>query len=107
MTAREHIERFNAAVRSGDWESFVATLAPDAVSRFDGVPAEPYVGREAIAAAYAENPPTDTMAVRAVETSGDAEIVRFAWTERRRRHPHDPARGGRNHRACGAFRLRI
>jgi steroid delta-isomerase len=80
MTAREHIERFNAAVRSGDWESFVATLAPDAVMRFDGVSFGPYVGREAIAAAYAANPPTDTMAVRTVETSSDTEIVRFAWT---------------------------
>jgi hypothetical protein len=80
MTAREHIERFNAAVRSGDWGEFLATLAPDAVMSFDGVPAGPFVGRDAIALAYRTRPPTDTMAIRDIETAGDAEVVRFAWT---------------------------
>ena len=80
MTAHEHIERFNAAVRSGDWREFLATLAPDAVMSYDGVPVGPFVGRDAIAAAYQTNPPTDTMDVRRVEIDGDAEIVGFAWS---------------------------
>jgi len=78
--ARAHVERFNAAVLSGDWDEFVATLDPGAVMRFAGVPAGPYVGREAIAAAYAAGPPTDTMAIRSVEIDGGVEVVRFAWS---------------------------
>ena len=78
--ARAHIERFNAAVRSGDWDEFVATLDPAAVMTFDGVPVGPFVGRETIAEAYATNPPTDTMAIHKIETEGGAEIVRFGWS---------------------------
>ena len=70
---------FNAAVRGADFGPFLATFAPDAVMRFEGVPAGPYEGREQIAQAYAERPPTDTMTVRSVETDGDTDVVRFAW----------------------------
>jgi steroid Delta-isomerase len=76
---RAHEEAFNAAFHSGDWAPFVATFADDAVMRFEGVPAEPYVGRPAIAEAYAERPPTDTMTVLDVESGGDTDVVRFAW----------------------------
>ncbi|MGK5685303.1 nuclear transport factor 2 family protein [Actinoplanes sp. URMC 104] len=69
-----HIGRFNAAVTSGDWGPFVAALHPDAVMTFVGVP--PFVGRDAIAAAYAANPPTDTMRV----VTSDGERVVFEWT---------------------------
>jgi hypothetical protein len=47
--------------------------------RFHGVPVGPYVGRPAIAEAYAARPPTDTMTVRDVESVGDTDVVRFAW----------------------------
>jgi steroid Delta-isomerase len=77
---RGHLERFNAAVRSGDFGPFVETFAPDAVMRFIGAPAGPYRGRNEIAEAYAERPPTDTMTLRAVETDGDTDVVRFVWT---------------------------
>jgi ketosteroid isomerase-like protein len=76
---QRHTERFNAAQRSGDWAPFVATFAPDAVMRFAGVPAGPFVGREAIRAAYEAQPPTDTMSVTSVDTDGDTDVVRFAW----------------------------
>ncbi|MFI5890303.1 nuclear transport factor 2 family protein [Actinoplanes sp. NPDC051513] len=79
--SRQHVERFNAAVRSGDWDEFLATLAPEAVMSFDGVPVGPFVGRDAIAVAYETNPPTDTMEIRDVEIDSDAEIVRFAWSK--------------------------
>jgi steroid delta-isomerase len=76
---RAHEEAFNTAMRSGDWAPFVATFTEAAVMRFEGVPAGPYVGRPAIAEAYAARPPTDTMTVRDVETVGDTDVVRFAW----------------------------
>ena len=80
MTAQAQVDRFNAAVISGSWDEFVASLDRGAIMRFDGVPVGPFVGREAIATAYATNPPTDTMEIRALETDGDAEVVRFAWS---------------------------
>ncbi|HEY2950820.1 MAG TPA: nuclear transport factor 2 family protein [Micromonosporaceae bacterium] len=75
----DHCERFNAAVRSGDFTAFVQTFADDAVIRFDGVLAGPYRGRDEIAEAYARRPPTDTMTIRSVRGEGDTDVVRFAW----------------------------
>jgi steroid delta-isomerase len=75
-----YVGRFNAAVRSGDYGPFVATLDGGAVLRFTNVPVGPFEGRPAILAAYREQPPTDTMSVVSVE--GDAKVgmvVRFAW----------------------------
>ena len=75
-----HADRFNEAVRSHDWSAFVATFTEDAVMRFVGVPAGPYEGREAIAAAYASRPPDDTMTVRAVEElDPQTARVRYRW----------------------------
>jgi steroid Delta-isomerase len=75
----DHAVAFNAAVRSGDFGEFATTFAPDAVMRFVGVPAGPFAGREAIAAAYAAQPPDDTLTVRSVSTEGDTDTVRFDW----------------------------
>jgi hypothetical protein len=78
--ARQHCRLFNASFRSGDWASFVATFADDARMAFTNIPAGPYSGRAAISAAYAENPPTDTMSIHSVELlDTDTARVRFAW----------------------------
>lgn len=75
-----HVDMFNAAVRSGDWSAFMATFADDAVMRFVSVPVGPYSGRAAIAAAYAERPPDDTMTLRTVEELGpETARAGFAW----------------------------
>ena len=52
MTSRvtEHSRLFTEAVRSGSWDTFTATFTPEAVMRFEGVPAGPGEGRGAIAA---------------------------------------------------------
>lgn len=55
---QEHVAAFNAAVGSGDWETFADRFAPDATTEFMGVPAGPFLGRAEIARAYAEQPPT-------------------------------------------------
>jgi steroid delta-isomerase len=78
--SREHVERFNAAVRSGDWPSFVTGFAPDAVMAFEGPPVGPYVGIDAIADGYATRPPTDTMEIVAIHPADDADVVRFRWS---------------------------
>jgi len=75
-----HVELFNEAVLSGDYDDFVATFASDAVVKFDGLPIGPFQGRPAIAHAYASQPPMDTMALMAMETDGDDAVrVSFDW----------------------------
>jgi hypothetical protein len=75
-----HCALFNACVRSGDWAPFAATFAEDAQMVFTNVPVGPYLGRDAIATAYAESPPTDTMNVMSVEpVDRDTARVRFGW----------------------------
>jgi steroid delta-isomerase len=76
---RAHVARFNEAQRAGEWTRFVAGFTDDAVMSFAGVPAGPYRGRAAIARAYEQNPPTDTMRATSVETDADTDLVRFAW----------------------------
>jgi steroid delta-isomerase len=76
---RAHAEGFNAAVRAGDFTAFTTTFRQDAVMRFVGVPAGPYVGRDAIAAGYEAQPPDDTLTVLAVSSDGGTDEVRFAW----------------------------
>ncbi|NUT34441.1 MAG: SnoaL-like domain-containing protein [Hamadaea sp.] len=75
-----HAALFNASVRRGDWAEFTATFTDDAVMRFVNVPAGPYEGRAAIAEAYAQRPPDDTMTLTAVEEiAPDTAEVAFAW----------------------------
>jgi steroid delta-isomerase len=79
-SAADHVERFNAAVRTGDWRDFLTLFAPEAVMTFIGPPAGPYEGIEAIAEGYATQPPTDTMRITGVREESGAEIVDFAWS---------------------------
>ena len=75
-----HVQTFNAAVRSGDFAPLVALFADDATLEFAGVPVGPFHGRQAIAAAYAAQPPGDTMTVLDVRVEGDGTVVEpFSW----------------------------
>jgi hypothetical protein len=78
--AREHCALFNASVGNGDWAPFVATFTPDAHLEFVNTPVGPFHGREAIAVAYAVQPPDDTIDIRSVHVvAEDTARVRFAW----------------------------
>ncbi|HUA43139.1 MAG TPA: nuclear transport factor 2 family protein [Streptosporangiaceae bacterium] len=77
--AARHIAAFNESVRSGQWADFARRFTPDATMRFVGVPVGPFTGREAIAAGYASQPPTDTLTVTSVMSSGDVDKLSFAW----------------------------
>jgi steroid delta-isomerase len=75
-----HCELFNECVRTGDWAPFMATFAPDARMSFTNLPFGPYNGRDQIAVAYAEQPPTDTITLEAVEAlDPNTARVQFAW----------------------------
>lgn len=75
-----HVELFNAGVLSGNFDPFLATFAENAVMRFEDFPLGPFAGRDAIAEAYAMQPPTDTMALIGMQVVGpDAVSAAFEW----------------------------
>ena len=75
-----HVELFNEAVRTGDYGEFLDTFSEGAVMRFDNVPMGPFHGRDQIAEAYATEPPSDTMALIAMEEiGGDGVRASFEW----------------------------
>jgi hypothetical protein len=77
---REHVERFNAGVRSGDFGPMLELFTDDAVLEFRGVPVGPFHGRDAIAAAYRDQPPDDQIELCGPrEESGGELRVRYAW----------------------------
>jgi hypothetical protein len=81
-----HVGRFNDAVRSGDFAEMVAGFAPDAEMQFRGVPVGPFVGRDAIADAYARRPPDDEVRLLGVpRVDGDTAESDYAWAAEGRR----------------------
>jgi steroid Delta-isomerase len=81
-----HVERFNHGVRTGDFEPMVAAFSPDAVMDFVGAPAGPFVGRDAIAAAYARQAPSDEVCVLGTPVVHEAVIsADYAWASDGRR----------------------
>jgi hypothetical protein len=77
--AARHVAAFNDTVRSGEWADFAGRFTPDATMRFVGVPAGPFDGRDAIAAAYGSAPPTDTLTITRGASAGDVDELWFAW----------------------------
>lgn len=77
---RDHVERFNAGVRSGDFGPMLENFDDAAEMEFRGIPVGPFVGKDAIAAAYREQPPDDELRVLE-EREAEAGVVeaRYAW----------------------------
>jgi steroid Delta-isomerase len=81
-----HLERFNEGVRSGDFGPMLAAFAADAELVFEGVPVGPFVGREAIAEAYARQPPTDEVRLLGPpRVENGALAADYAWAAEGRR----------------------
>ena len=77
--AARHVAAFNDSVRSGEWADFAGRFTPDATMRFVGIPVGPFTGRDAIAAGYASQPPSDTLTVTRGNSAGDVDELWFAW----------------------------
>jgi steroid delta-isomerase len=76
-----HVDRFNQAIRSGDFGPMLAGFTSDAEMVFEGVPAGPYLGRDAIAAAYAGRPPDDEVRLlTSPQAEGDTLVADYAWS---------------------------
>ncbi len=82
--AADYVAGFNAAVATGDYAPLTAWYSEDAVLRFENVPPEAasleFAGRQAIADAYAQNPPDDQieLAGEPIERNGHVTVA-FAW----------------------------
>jgi len=69
-------------VATGRWTVFAERFAEDAEMAFVGVPVGPFSGREAIAEAYAAEPPDEPLALTGpVDTQGDEAVVAFRWVD--------------------------
>ena len=76
---RQYVERFNAGVRTGDWNEMLLGFDEAAEMEFRGVPVGPFHGKEAIAEAYRAQPPDDELRVLE-ERERDGRIeARYAW----------------------------
>lgn len=76
-----HVTRFNTAVESGRFDEIVEHFADDAELVFEGVPLGPFVGRDAIAAAYASQPPDDRLVpLEIIDSSPNSIEVSYAWS---------------------------
>jgi RimJ/RimL family protein N-acetyltransferase len=76
----EYVARHNAGVQSGEWESLAECFADDAVLEFDGVPAGPFAGREAIAVAYRDRPPDDEVRILDAREDEGVVVARYSWS---------------------------
>jgi steroid delta-isomerase len=75
----EHVRRFNEGVRTGDFGPMAAAFTEDAEMHFDGVPVGPFVGRDAISAAYRDHPPDDEVEIFDAEERDGIIVARYAW----------------------------
>jgi RimJ/RimL family protein N-acetyltransferase len=79
LMLHDYVGDHNECVRAGDWSSFGAWFADDAELVFEGVPVGPFVGREAIVAAYREQPPDDQVLTFAVAESHGEVTALYGW----------------------------
>ena len=75
----QHVDRFNRAVRTGEWDEMTAYFVDDGELRFEGIPVGPFEGRDAITQAYREQPPDDEVLLLDSEQVGDEAIAGYAW----------------------------
>ena len=83
MTSKElphrHVERFNAGVRTGNWEPMLEQFEDAAEVEFRGIPVGPFVGKDVIRAAYRERPPDDELRVLESRERDGVVEARYAW----------------------------
>lgn len=78
----EHVTRFNAGVRSGDYGPMLEQFTDDAELAFEGVGVGPFVGRLAIAEAYRRQPPDGELDLLEVSKVPGGVVAGYAWRAR-------------------------
>lgn len=72
---------FNTGARTGDFSALVDLLTDDAVLEFEGVPDPPFLGRDAIAEHYRNDPPDDEVAIVRSKSENGFIIANFVWVD--------------------------
>jgi steroid Delta-isomerase len=75
----DHVRRFNDGVRTGDFRAMADGFAEDAEMEFEGVPVGPFIGRDAIAAAYRDQPPDDEVEILDTTEQDGVVVAAYAW----------------------------
>ena len=84
-----HVALFNDGVRTGDFGPMVAGFTEDAELIFENIPVGPFRGRDAIAAAYASQPPDDEIVLLNARTDDGQLIASYAWASAPTEHAGD------------------
>ncbi|MEX1158782.1 MAG: hypothetical protein WEC79_07630 [Thermomicrobiales bacterium] len=74
-----HITLFNEGVRTGDFGPMTAWFTDDAELVFENIPVGPFQGRDAIAAAYASQPPDDEIVLLEGREEDALIVASYAW----------------------------
>ena len=86
--AAAHVSRFNTCVAVGDFGSVAESFAEDGRLTFTDLDAGPFTGRKAVAGAYRDDPPDDTIELLGVQVTGPASAVAaYTWTSDPERRP--------------------
>lgn len=99
----EYVRRHNDGVSSGDFSALLALFAEGAELSFEPESIGPFIGRSAIAAAFAAHPPDDLLSIVSHTESGDTAVAVYRWRD-------DQAPGGRIALTCDGdviTRLRV
>lgn len=92
----DHVRRFNEGVRTGDFAPMAAGFTEDAEMYFEGVPVGPFVGRDAISAAYRDQPPDDEVKIFDADERDGVIVARYAWLRDERRQAGEMRLSQRN-----------
>jgi hypothetical protein len=76
-----HQMLFNEGVRTGDFGPWLDTFHDDVVVTYTGLPIGPLHGRDQLATAYDEHPPSSPMRVEESTVDGDTVTGRFIWID--------------------------
>ena len=76
----DHCERFNRGVITGNYDDMLKHLDEEVELIFVGVPAGPFVGRDAVTHAYRVSPPDDQIVLLATRVLSDTTVEGdYAW----------------------------
>jgi RimJ/RimL family protein N-acetyltransferase len=76
---RDHVDSFNAGVRSKDWGPMLERFDGASEMEFRGVPVGPFRGRDAIEEAYRAQPPDDELRILEQRERDGRVEARYAW----------------------------
>ena len=77
---RDHVESFNAGVRTGDWGPMLERFDEAAEMEFRGIPVGPFQGKAAIEEAYRTQPPDDELRLLEQRERDGRIEARYAWS---------------------------